>query len=312
MIDPADPSTARAGLEAIARPDGTLAILAMDQRTTLRRMLRVAERPSAPADLSAFKVDVTAALSPLVPAVLLDPDYGVPAVTHARALAPTSALLVAVEPAEQDEWNGEPRVRRDLGRTAAWVREMGGRAVKLLVHLRPDRPRAAGGPDLVTEVLEVVAAVVGDSAAAGVPCVVEALLYPLAGEEPLAARRRAELIAESARLLTQTRPDLLKLEFPADAAGCRAVGAAVTVPWALLSGGMDIDAFLDALALACDEGGASGFVAGRVYWKEAVALAGDERRHFLDTVARARLARSLEVIDGRAVPWEMARQRHAR
>lgn len=306
MSDAPSTQGPRVGLGSIARPDGTLAIVAMDQRNTLRRMLTAVDRPSEPEELRAFKVDVTAALSPAASAVLLDPEFGVPAVRDAGAMAPGCATLVAVEPPERDTWNGEPRARRDPARTAQWVREMGGDAVKLLVQLRPDRVVRPGEPDLVAEVVDVVTAVVEDCAAAGLASVVETLLYPLSGEEPLDARRRADLIVESARILTETGPDLLKLEYPSDAAGCRAVGEIVTVPWAMLSAGMPLEAFLDAVRTSCDEGGASGFIAGRVYWKEAVAMEGQQRKSFLATTARERLEQSLAAMEGRARPWTTA------
>jgi tagatose 1,6-diphosphate aldolase/sulfofructosephosphate aldolase len=278
----------------------------MDQRNTLRKMLVAVDRPTGPEDLRSFKLDVTTALSPAASAVLLDPEFGVPAVVQAGAMAPGCGMLVAAEAAERDTWNGEPRARRDPSRTAAWVTGMGGHALKLLVQMRPDRVPGTGQPDLVAEVVEVVRAVVEDCSAAGVPSVIETLLYPLPGEGPLDARRRADLIAESARILTETGPDLLKLEYPSDAMGCRAVAGAVTVPWAVLSAGMPLENFLDAVRTACDEGGASGFIAGRVYWKEAVAMTGEDRKRFLATTARARLEKSLAAMEGRARPWTEA------
>ena len=293
----------RQGLGSIAREDGTLAIVAMDQRNTLKRMLAAVDRPTTPEEMREFKVDVTGALSPFASAVLLDPEFGVSAVKEADAMAATSAYLVAAEPPERDTYNGEPRATRDPARNAEWVKQMGGDAVKFLVQLRPDRPRGAGEPDLVQEVVDVVSAVVADCRAAGVPSVVETLLYSLPNEEPLSARRRADLIVESARILNECEPDLLKLEFPMDAQGCREVGEAVSGPWAMLSAGMPLENFLEAIRLACDEGGASGFIAGRVYWKEAVALAGEERRQFLSGDARSRFEASLEAMAGRARPW---------
>jgi len=230
MPDTASTETAARGLAPISGPDGALAIVAMDQRNTLRRMLSAEDRPTDPDTIRAFKVDVVEALSPAASAVLLDPEFGVPAVRAAEAMAPGCATLVAVEPAERATWQGEPRAGRDPGRTAAWVREMGGDAVKLLVQMRPDGPRRPGEPDLVAEVVEAVRAVVDDCAAAGVPSVIETLLYALPDEEPLPLRRRADLIAESARILSETRPDLLKLEYPGDARGCQAVAGAATVP----------------------------------------------------------------------------------
>jgi tagatose-1,6-bisphosphate aldolase len=304
-----NPSPAkRAGLASVASPDGTLAIVAMDQRNTLRRMLTAAGRPTDAGELRSFKADVVAALSPAASAVLLDPEFGVPAVREAGVMAPGCATLVAVEPAERDSWAGEPRARRDPDRTASWVAGLGGDAVKLLVQLRPDRPHRPGQPDLVAEVVDVVRAVVDDCAAAGVPSVVETLLYRLPGEDPLPERKRADLIAESARILTETQPDLLKLEYPGDAQGCRAVADVITVPWAMLSAGMPFPAFRTAVTTSCDEGGASGFIAGRVYWQEAVALAGPARQQFLASTGRQRLDESIAAMAGRARPWFTAGQ----
>jgi tagatose-1,6-bisphosphate aldolase len=303
MPDTARTPVAATGLAPISGPDGTLAIVAMDQRNTLRRMLSAESRPTDPDTIRSFKVDVVRALSPAASGVLLDPEFGVPAVRDARAMASGCATLVAVEPAERATWEGEPRATRDPERTAAWVSEMGGDAVKLLVQLRPDRPWQPGEPNLVDEVVEVVRAVVADCAQAGVPSVVETLLYRLRDEEPLSLRRRAALIAESARILSETGPDLLKLEYPGDARGCQAVAEAVTVPWAMLSAGMPFPEFLDAVVTSCEEGGACGFIAGRVYWKEAVALDGAEREEFLATTGRERLEQSVAAMSGRARPW---------
>jgi tagatose-1,6-bisphosphate aldolase len=294
------------GLDAIAGADGTFAIVAMDQRNTLRRMLTAVERPTDADTMRAFKVDVAEALSPSASGILLDPDFGVPAVREAGALASGCGMLVAAEPPERNSWEGEPRAGLEGGKTAAEVKEMGGDAVKLLVQMRPDRPHKAGDPDLVAEVVDVVRTVVEDCAANGVPSVIETLHYSLPGEDKLSPRRRAELITESARILSEVGPDLLKLEYPSDAAGCRAVGEAVTVPWAMLSAGMDFEPFLEAIGNACAEGGASGFIAGRVYWKEAVALDGEERRTFLSGTGRSRLERSLEAMAGHARPWTEA------
>jgi tagatose-1,6-bisphosphate aldolase len=303
MSEAGSTQAATRGLAAISGADGTLAIVAMDQRNTLRRMLSAENRPTDPDTIRAFKVDVVEALSPAASAVLLDPEFGVPAVRDTGVMAPGCATLVAVEPAERATWGGEPRAGRDPERTAEWVREIGGDAVKLLIQMRPDRPHRPGEPDLVAEVVEVVRAVVDDCAAAGVPSVIETLLYALPDEEPLPLRRRAELIAESARILSQTGPDLLKLEYPGDARGCQAVANSVTVPWAMLSAGMPFPAFLEAVVTSCEEGGACGFIAGRVYWKEAVALGGAARKDFLGTTGRERLERSVAAMSGRARPW---------
>ncbi len=159
------------GLGAIASEDGTFAIVAMDQRNTLRRMFAAVNRPAEDEDVRTFKADVAVALTDGATGLLLDPDLGVPAVLESGALHGRCGMLVAAEPPQRQQWNGEPRASRDAFRDAAWVVGMGGHALKFFVQMRPDRPRAVGGPDLVAEVLEVVRQVVEDCQAAGVPSV---------------------------------------------------------------------------------------------------------------------------------------------
>ncbi len=303
--------TARAGLDAIADPTGVFSIVAMDQRNTLRRMFAAVGHPAETADLRQAKVDVAAALTPVASAILLDPTFGVPAVHAGQALAPSCGLLIAAEPEERGSYQGEPRTHRDPGQDAAWVRSMGGDAVKFLVQLRPDRRPGRGEPDLAAEVVDVVRAVVADCRAAGVPAVVENLIYRLPGEPELTPDQRADLIIESARILDDLGVDLLKLEYPGSAAACRRLSGVVTGPWAVLSAGVAFDEFQDVLRISCDDGGASGFIAGRALWKEAVGLDGAARAEFLTTVARPRLEDCLRAVDGRARPWHAA-QRAAR
>ena len=57
------------------------------------------------------------------------------------------------------------------------------------------------------------------------------------------------------------------------------------------------------LKVAFDEGGASGFIAGRSVWRESLALSGSARQEFLETVARPRLDAVREVAAERAHPW---------
>jgi tagatose-1,6-bisphosphate aldolase len=297
---------ARAGLAAIADKEGVFSIVAMDQRNTLRRMFAAVDRPAELSDLQTVKIDVVRALTPLASGMLLDPTIGVPAVLGAGALAPDCGLLVAAEPEGRATWNGEPRASRDPDQNAAWVQHMGGHAVKFLVQLRPGRP--AGEPDLAAEVLDVVRAVVEDCRAVGIPSVIENLVYALPDEQPLSPERRAELIVEAAAMLAETGADLVKLEYPGSPEACRRISEVVRGPWAVLSAGVAFDEFQAVLRIACDEGGASGFIAGRSIWKEAVGLEGTARQEFLDVVAKPRLAACIETVAGRARPWTKAVQ----
>lgn len=300
-------TTRQSTLDAIADDDGVFAIVAMDQRNTLRRMFAAIGQPDvADADMRAAKVDVAAALTPLASGILLDPTFGVPAVTGANALAPTCGLLVAAEPADRGDWNGEPHAHRIPEQNAAWVADMGGHAVKFLVQLRPDRPHPAGTPDLVQDVLDVVREVAADCRAQGIPSVIENLVYQLPGEDDFSPAQREDQIVESARLLNETGCDLLKLEYPGSAKGCRRIADVIDRPWAVLSAGVPFADFQDVVRIACDEGGVSGFIAGRSIWKEAIGLTGQARAEFLDTVARPRLAELVAAVNGRARPWQEA------
>lgn len=290
-------------LANIAADNGVFSIIAMDQRNTLRRMFAAVGIDASDEDLRTVKVDVARALTPGASGMLLDPTYGVPAVTTAGALAPTCGLLVAAEPPIRGTYNGEPRTHRDPDLNARWVANQGGDAEKFLVQLRADRPApAAGEPDLVGEVLDVCRAITADCKAESIPSVIENLVYSLPGED-LGHKAREDAIIEAARALNELDIDLLKLEYPGSPQACRRLAAVLDRPWAVLSAGVPFDQFTDVLKIAFDEGGASGFIAGRSVWREALPLTGVERQSFLDTVARPRLDALVTASQGRARPW---------
>ena len=105
---------------------------------------------------------------------------------------------------------------------------------------------------------------------------------------------------------------MLKLEFPVDVAhepdeslwrtGCRRVSEASPIPWALLSAGVDFSTFQRQVAVACQDG-ASGYLAGRAVWKEAVGLTGVARAQFLREEAARRLDTLAAIADREARPW---------
>lgn len=291
------------GLDAIAREDGTFTIVAMDQRNTLRRMLTAVDRPTDEATMRGFKRDVAGPLFASASGILLDPDIGIPGIEGLDRGG--CGVLVAAEPADKAVYQGEPRVSRKPELNAAWVRDQGGDALKFLVQLRADRPRGKG-PDLVAEVVAVVDAIVADCDAVGVPSVVENLIYRLPGEYELTDAARADAIIAAAEALDGLGCDLLKLEYPGSPEACRRLAGRLTTPWAVLSAGVSFDRFQEVLRISCDEGGASGFIAGRAIWKDAVELDGEEGRRFLDTTGRSRLEGCIGAIDGRARPWREA------
>jgi tagatose-1,6-bisphosphate aldolase len=293
-------------LADIASKDGVFAIIAMDQRNTLRRMFEAVDIDASEQDLRTVKADVARALTPVASGMLLDPTYGVPAVTETHALDSACGLLVAAEPPIRDSYNGEPRTRRDPELNAAWVASQGGDALKFLVQLRADRSTpTAGEPDLSAEVLDVCREIITDCHSAGLPAVIENLVYALPYEE-LSGKAREDAIIAAAAALDELDIDLLKLEYPGSPGSCRRLAETLHRPWAVLSAGVPFEAFSDVLKIAFDEGGASGFIAGRSIWREALPLSGVERQRFLDTVARPRLDDLVTVANQRARPWTEA------
>ena len=92
----------------------------------------------------------------------------------------------------------------------------------------------------------------------------EAVSYPSereASNPELFSRRKPEIVAQTARDLTALPIDIFKAEFPADltvhskkeaAAMCRALDAASSKPWVILSAGADYDAFAEQVAIAIE------------------------------------------------------------
>lgn len=297
-------ATHATALTDIAAEDGTFAVVAMDQRNTLKRMYAaVGHDAPTTEELVGIKADVIRALSPLASAFLLDPTYGIPALRSVSGeLARVPGVLVAAEPEERPSHGCEPRAAHDPAQNAQWVVDQGGSAVKFLIQVRADRPTPDVGPDLAAEALEVVRTVVEDCRCTGVPAVVENLVYALPGET-LSPETRADAIITAAQALDDLHPDLLKLEYPGSPEACRRLAASISAPWAVLSAGVDFDEFGEVLRISCDEGGASGFIAGRAVWKEAVGMEPGVRLAHLESEGLRRLEGCIEAIAGRARPW---------
>lgn len=293
-------TTTTTGLDAIATTDGTFAVLAMDQRGTLRRMLAEVDRADTPdEEIVAFKRDKIASLAGSASAFLVDPTFGLPG-ARAAETSEHFGLLLAAEPANRLTHDGEPVVTLDPTQDAAWVRDSGAHAMKFLVQVRADRRPGADGRDTTAEAVEVMRTLIADCAAVGVPSVIENLVFPLAGEAPLTPEQRADVVIEAAALIDDLGPSLLKLEYPGSPQACRRLAERLHRPWAVLSAGVSSEQFADVLRVSCDEGGASGFIAGRSVWRETVAMDHAERVAFLSDTGRRRLDEYRSIIDGRA------------
>jgi sulfofructosephosphate aldolase len=281
----------RRALGQLSTPSGHLGVLAADQRTKLVAARTAAGLPADLESLREFKLDLAEALAPLAPAVLLDPEIGLPHVLEQGAFPARTGLLVSLERSGAIRAaDGLRRVELLPGVGAAGVRRLGGTGAKLLVRLRADR-EDVDGPNAA-----VIRAVAADCAAVDLALVVEVLAYRLDDEDEAAfAGRRAELIREGALLAEAAGARYLKLEYPGGEDACAALTGALSSPWALLSAGVDHETFVGQLRSAL-AGGASGFIAGRSIWKEAVPMDRAARLEFLRGEARRRLEELLAVV----------------
>jgi tagatose 1,6-diphosphate aldolase len=295
------------GLQQCATDRGAIAVMALDHRGNLRQLLNPAAPQSVSLeDMTAFKQQVVTALAPVSSAVLLDPEVGVAQCLATSALPGQVGLLVAVE---ATGYTGDPKARQSRilpGWSVAKAKRLGASAIKLLIYYHPDAPTAG-------EIEALVRQTAADCAAADLAFFLEPLSYsadPNLKTLPPAERRR--VVIETARRLTPLGADVLKTEFPLDAAAqpdegewakaCAELSAVSVTPWVLLSASVDYATYLRQVTVAC-HAGATGVAVGRAVWQEAPGLTGEARLAFLRGPARERMGRLTELCDALARPW---------
>jgi len=293
------------GLRACASERGTFAVLALDHRQNLRRELR----PDAPEtvtydEMVAFKRAVVRALAPVATGTLLDPEIGAAQSVADGSMPDRAGLIVAIE-ATGYLGPETARVSRVLdGWSAEKVKRMGASAAKLLVYYHPDAPNAADQERFVADVSEACRAL-------DLALFVEPLSFSLTAGQKLTGEARRRVVVETARRLTRLGGDILKAEFPYDAAvtsrdgwreACEELDEASALPWVLLSGGVDEATFEAQVETAC-RAGASGVLVGRSVWAEAATMAPEARDAFLLTTGRHRLGRLVDLVEAAGNPW---------
>jgi sulfofructosephosphate aldolase len=281
----------RRAVQQITTSGGRFAIIAADHGQPLVDMLDRLGVSSAPAEQRAFKADLVETVGRDASAVLLDPDVSLPHIVDRELLGRDVGLLVRIEADGAEMRDGLRRSQLIPGLGADGARALGATGAKVMVFLRADRE------DLDGPSARMVRSALQDCRRADLLCVMELMTYRLDDETPEQfADRREDLIVDGARFLQECGSTVLKLEYPGSASACRRVTDAIEVPWAVLSAGVDHEAFCDQLRDAMD-GGADGFIAGRSLWKEAVGRPAPERRRFLDGVARRRFEELLAIVE---------------
>jgi tagatose 1,6-diphosphate aldolase len=292
------------GLKTTSTPRNIFAILAFDQRGSYRKMLPAG---TSYADAVSIKSEVVVALSYHVSAVLLDNQYGLEAI---QKMSGGSGILMSLE---ESGYSGDATYRRLMFNdnwNAARIKQMGASAIKLLAYYHPH------SGTLADEIDEVVRSVVAECHRYDLPVFLEPMSYStdasIAKESETFAKNRPQVVIDTAARLSETGADVLKLEFPQDAAfdkdedawgqACEAVSKASKVPWVLLSAGVDFATFARQTEIAC-KAGASGWLAGRAIWKECVTMSPAERQDFLNSVAIERVDTLKSIAGANAKPW---------
>jgi tagatose 1,6-diphosphate aldolase len=282
------------GLKAVSDLRGVIAAAAMDQRGSLKSAIAkekgVDKNEVTSQMLEEFKTAVTRVLTPHASAILLDPEYGLPA---AAARSKNAGLLLAYENSGYD--NTRPGRLPDLLDIWSVHRLVGAGAdcIKILLYYTPFDP-----PE-VNEIKHAwVERIGGECAAADVPFFLEFVGYEEGGDEKSIAfaRKKPEIVAGSMEEFSKPQygVDVLKVEVPVNMAfvagtkSCkgdaaytrdqakdhfRMAASVAKKPFIYLSAGVSNDVFNETLELAAESGVKfSGVLCGRATWKDAIPV----------------------------------------
>lgn len=294
----------RATLDSIALDSGGFAMVAMDQRESLRAMFDAAGagRPEN-AVLVEFKRAVARVLAPTSSGFLIDREYGFDHIRSDGSLPSSTGLILAADALSQED--GGPVEDTDLDSVVVdgTVSLEGVSALKLLVIWRRDARREWR--------VELAERFVEASRELGLVSVLEPVVRATPEELDDGTWDADAAIREAARELSAVGQDLYKVQVPlagnGDASEQRAASEAlareITGPWVVLSQGVERERFADAVAAAC-RAGASGFLSGRALWSDIVG-AGDTER-LLTERSLPRLERLRGIVEREARAWRQA------
>src|SRR5215469_9922687 len=282
------------GLEAVSDSRGVIAAAAMDQRGSLKSAIakdKGVDKSAVTAQmLEEFKAAVVRVLTPYASAILLDPEYGLPA---ARIRAKNAGLLLAYENSGYD--NTHPGRLPDL--LDIWsVRRLvaaGADCIKILLYYTPFDP-----PHINDIKHAWVERIGGECAAADVPFFLEFVGYEEGVDEKGIefAKKKPEIVTRSMEEFSKPQygVDVLKVEVPINPAfvkgskACtgesvytrdqakdyfRKAAAVAKKPFIYLSAGVSNEVFNESLEMAAEAGtNFSGVLCGRATWKEGIPV----------------------------------------
>ena len=283
-------------MKALSNDRGVIAAAAMDQRGSLKKSLAsakgVSQNDIPDSMMEEFKTAVSRILTPHASAILLDPEWGLPA---AKARSSNAGLLLAYENSGYD--NTQPGRLPDLLPHISVKRlkeDMGADAVKILIYYSPFDD--GGVNDIKHAFIERIGA---ECETYEIPFFLEFVGYdPKGGDEKgleYAKQKPAIVTGAMAEFSKpQYRVDMLKVEVPINAnyvegssvfAGQAAYSRAEALdhfrhaasvtkkPFIYLSAGVSNPQFIESLNMAEESGtGYSGVLCGRATWKDGMPI----------------------------------------
>jgi len=281
-------------LRALANQRGIIAALAIDQRSALRKLFAKASGRHAsdvPAEwLVQFKEKVSEFLTPHASAILLDPEYGLPA---ASRRSPNCGLLLAYEQSGYDKGvpGRLPRLLDDF--SVARLKNSGADAVKVLLYYSP-----FSNADINVYKQAWVTRVGEECHEGELPFFLEIVSYhdDLDEKGPEFARIKPDAVTRS--IAEFCKPsyavDVLKVGVPVNMhfvessslprsqavysrsqarSHFKHASQAASLPFIYLSEGVPNQLFTDALSLAAEAGSDfSGVLCGRAIWQGGVPV----------------------------------------
>jgi tagatose 1,6-diphosphate aldolase len=282
-------------MKALANPAGVIAAAAMDQRGSLQKSLAAAKgidkKQVTDEMMTGFKIAVSKILTPHASAILLDPEWGLPA---AKARAKNAGLLLAYEASGYD--NTQPGRLPDLLPHVSVKRivDWGADAVKVLIYYTPFDDSKVN--DIKHAFIERIGA---ECQTYEIPFFLEFVGYdPQGGDEKGLeyAKRKPEIVTRSMQEFSKAyyHVDVLKVEVPVNAEFVegssvykgqkaytrpealdhfRKAASVATKPFIYLSAGVSNAQFTESLRMAGEARvDFSGVLCGRATWKEGIPV----------------------------------------
>ena len=315
----------------LSNKDGVIAAAAMDQRGSLQKA--IASAKGIPTDqvtpemMTEFKTAVTKVLTPHASAILLDPEFGIPA---AKARSSNAGLLLAYEESGYD--NTKPGRLPDLlpHVSAKRIQDWGANAVKILLYYTPfDDPQVN---DIKHAFIERIGA---ECETHQIPFFLEFVGYdPKGGDEKGLefAKQKPQVVMGAMEEFSkpQYRVDVLKVEVPINANFVegssvykgqkaytrsealdyfRRAAAVAKKPFIYLSAGVSNAQFVESLKMAAEAGtDYSGVLCGRATWKDGIPIYATKGVKALEDWLSNEGVKNIEAVNAAikpAKPWHL-------